>query len=89
VEYTLRSKWERPEGMTDDNYVAEVEVSIDRAGQISNPEWKKGSGNTRWDDSVRRAVAATRSLDRPPPTNFPPRVLVRFDVQDTTEPIIQ
>jgi hypothetical protein len=38
---------------------------------------------------VRAALAATKSLDRPPPTNFPPRIVVRFDVQDATEPVIQ
>ena len=58
LEYALRSKWNRPENMADDDYVAEVEVAVDRNGQISDPEWKKGSGNTRWDDSVRQAIAA-------------------------------
>ena len=37
--------------------------------------------------SVRKAIAAVKRMDRPPPTNFPPSVLVRFDVQDETEPI--
>ena len=41
--------------MADDNYVAEVAVSVGRDGQISNPVWKKGSGNAKWDDSVRAA----------------------------------
>jgi len=89
VEYTFRSQWNRPTDERDDDFVAEVEVSVDPAGRISDPVWKKGSGNARWDDSVRSAVAATKSLDRPPPKNFPPRVLVRFDVQEATEPIIQ
>jgi hypothetical protein len=89
VEYALRAKWQRPDNIADDSYVAEVEVSVDRKGQISNPEWKKGSGNQRWDDSVRQAVAAVKEMDRPPPTNFPSQVLVRFDVQDETEPVRQ
>ena len=89
VEYTLRSKWNRPENLPDDHYVAEVEVSVDRSGQIGNPEWKKGSGDTAWDDSVRKAIAAVKSMDRPPPTNFPSRVTVRFDVQEETEPVLQ
>ncbi len=62
---------------------------MDRAGKISQQEWKKSSGDKRWDDSVRAAIAAIKSLDRTPPTNFPPRVVIRFDVQDATEPIIQ
>ncbi|HTY86412.1 MAG TPA: TonB C-terminal domain-containing protein [Candidatus Acidoferrum sp.] len=89
VEYALRSKWQRPDNMADDNYVAEVEVSVDRKGRISDPVWEKSSGDSRWDDSVRQVLAAVKSLDRPPPTNFPPRVVVRFDVQAETEPISQ
>jgi hypothetical protein len=85
VEYALRSKWDRPADIADKDFVAEVEVAIDRAGRLSQPEWKRGSGNKRWDDSVRAALAATTSLSRPPPMNFPPRVLVRFDVQEVRE----
>ena len=88
VEYSLRSRWNRPTDMADDSFVAEVEVSVDREGRISNPQWKRGSGDSRWDDSVRAAIAATKSLDRHPPVNFPSRVLVRFDVQEATEPVI-
>jgi outer membrane biosynthesis protein TonB len=89
LEYALRSKWQRPDNIADDSYVAEVEVAVDPKGRISNPVWKKGSGDQRWDDSVRQAVTAVRGMERPPPTNFPPQVLVRFDVQDETEPISQ
>ena len=90
LEYALRSKWNRPDNLADDDFIAEVEVSVDRAGNISGPKWLKGSGNTVWDASVRSALAATTSLTRPPPTNFPPRVTVRFDVQsEATEPILQ
>jgi len=89
LESAFRSKWNRPENMADDNYSAEVEVSVARSGQISDPVWQKGSGNSRWDDSVRAAIAAVTNLDRPPPTNFPPRVIIRFDVQEETEPVLQ
>jgi hypothetical protein len=89
LEYALRSKWNRPEDLADDAYVVEVEVAVDKAGNISQPKWQKSSGDKRWDESVRSAVAATTRLNRPPPTNFPPRVVVRFDVQsDATEPIL-
>jgi len=88
LEYSLRSKWNRPEDMADEAFIAEVEVTVDRTGKISGPKWQKGSGDKRWDDSVRQAIAATTSLNRPPPTNFPARVVVRFDVQEETEPIL-
>ena len=87
VEYALRSKWQRPENLADDGYVAEVEVAVDRQGRLSDPAWKRGSGDTRWDDSVKQVFKVVKSLDRPPPTNFPARVTVRFDVQEESEPV--
>jgi hypothetical protein len=66
-----------------------VEVSVDRSGQIGDPVWQKGSRNSQWDDSVRAALAAVTSMNRPPPTNFPPRITIRFDVQEETEPVLQ
>ena len=89
VEWSLRSNWARPEGVEDKDFIAEVELSIDRAGRLTNPDWKKNSGHEGWDASVRRALAATPSLRRPPPDKFPARVLVRFDVQEVTEPALQ
>jgi hypothetical protein len=89
VEYTLRSKWNRPPDIDDANFVAEVEVNVDHHGDISDPVWKKSSGNARWDTSVRQAIAATPVLDRQPPGGFPSRVLIRFDVQESTEPLLQ
>jgi len=58
-----------------------VEVSVDKSGEISDPVWKKSSGIRQWDESVRLAIASTKKVNRPPPTNFPPRVVVRFDVE--------
>jgi outer membrane biosynthesis protein TonB len=87
VEASLRQKWNRPAGIEDDAFVAEVEVTVNDSGSISKPDWKKSSGNERWDKSVREAIQAGKNLDRPPPAHFPSRVLVRFDVAETTEPI--
>jgi TonB family protein len=81
VENSLRARWDRPSDLDDLLYEAEVEVTVDSSGNIGSPVWKKGSGNKRWDDSVRQAVAATESLSLPPPKDFPSRITVRFDVQ--------
>jgi hypothetical protein len=89
VEYTLRAHWNRPQGVVDDNFVAEVELAVDATGHVTGADWKKGSGNPVWDGSVKKALAETPSLGRPPPKGFPPRVLVRFDVQTAEETIIQ
>jgi outer membrane biosynthesis protein TonB len=85
VEYTLRSRWNRPDGVADDDYVAEVEVALDSSGRISGTTWKRGSGDTAWDNSVKKVLAETGTIGRPPPKDFPARVLVRFDVQVATE----
>jgi TonB family protein len=89
IEYAFRSKWDRPRNLHDDAYMAEVRVTVDRQGNIKNVEWVKGSGNSRWDDSVRHALSAVTKMDTTPPTNFPPNVVIRFDVQQETEPVLQ
>jgi outer membrane biosynthesis protein TonB len=88
VEYSLREKWDRPENMDDDNYVAEVQVSVDKAGNLSNVVWQKGSGNEKWDQSVKDVFKVVQNIDRHPPTNFPPQVVIRFDVEQETEPVM-
>jgi TonB family protein len=91
IEAAFRSKWNRPENMNDDDYAVDVQVTVQPDGQIGKVQWQKGSGNTTWDDSVRQAIASVKNMDNPPPTNFPPYVNVRFDVQeqDQTEPLSQ
>jgi hypothetical protein len=81
LESSLRYNWERPKDADDHTNVAEVEVAVDKDGVITQPVWKKTSGQRKWDESVRLAIASTERVSRPPPTNFPPRVLVRFDVE--------
>lgn len=80
VEFNLRSRWNRPADIADKNYVAEIEVAVSTDGRVSDARWKRKSGNARWDASVLDAVDNTRSLGRPPPQGFPPKVTIRFDV---------
>jgi TonB family protein len=90
LEYSFRSKWNRPDDMNDSDWAVEVQVAVEPDGEISDVQWENGSGNQVWDDSVRRALAAVKNMDRPPPTNFPSRVTIRFDVQENdTEPVMQ
>jgi len=88
MEYVLRDKWNRPENLPDDNFVALIQVDVDRHGQISHPVWQKGSGDSTWDASVRAVFDVVKNIDRMPPTNFPPQVTIRFDVQEMTEPVL-
>lgn len=89
VQHAFTSKWNKPEDLSDDKFVAEVQVSVSRDGHISNPQWLKTSGNARWDNSVKQALASVSSMDHAPPTNFPPRVIIRFDVQEVAESAFQ
>ena len=89
IQSAFQSKWRRPENLNDDDYVAEVQVDIGRDGSINGSQWEKGSGDTHWDDTVRAAVAAVTRMSYPPPTNFPPRVTVRFDVDKQTQPLMK
>jgi hypothetical protein len=81
LENSLRFNWERPKDMDDHTNVAEVEIAVSKEGEVTSPVWKKTSGQKQWDDSVRLAIASTERVSHPPPTNFPPRVVVRFDVE--------
>jgi TonB family protein len=90
IEHTLRSRWNRPEDIADETYVAEVELSVDAKGRVTDYHWLKGSGDKRWDDSVKAVVAQTKTISRPPPKGFPQQFPVRFDVETSrTEPLIQ
>jgi TonB family protein len=90
IEHTLRSRWNRPEDISDEAYVAEVELNVDAKGRVTDYHWLKGSGNKRWDESVKAVVAQTKTISRPPPKGFPQQFPVRFDVETSrTEPLIQ
>lgn len=81
IEHTLRSRWDRPEDIADKDFVVEVELAVDPAGQIGGYRWMKGSGNARWDDSVKAVLGSTKVISHPPPKGFPDKFVVRFDVE--------
>jgi outer membrane biosynthesis protein TonB len=83
VEFSLRSHWNRPDAPEDEKFVAEVQLDMDPAGNIIDWRLVKGSGDPRWDDSVKAAMKATPNIGRPRPKNFPEQFLVRFDVQSS------
>jgi TonB family protein len=89
VEHTLRSYWNRPTDLPDDNFTAEVELTIDKSGYVEDSRWVKSSGNDRWDQSVRDAIAQLKTMSRPPPKGFPNKFVVRFDVETTKEQPIE
>lgn len=89
LQSVLQQQWDRPEDAADESYVAEVEVRLDAAGTLLGFEWRKGSGDTRWDESVRKALDRKKSIGRPLPKDFPDKVIVRFDVQPAKDTFLQ
>ena len=88
VEYAFRSRWQKPDGIDDSQFAVEVEVVVGSDGSITKTDWKRGTGDSKWDASVKSAIAATKSVGRPPPKNFPSTFIVRFDaVSAETEPV--
>jgi hypothetical protein len=61
---------------------------VDKTGTLGSVAWQKGSGNDKWDQSVKDVFKTVQTIDRRPPTNFPPQVTIRFDVQEETEPVM-
>ncbi len=88
LEYILRSKWNRPENLPDSSYFAEVAVNVDKQGNLGGIAWQKGSGDAKWDQTVKDVFKSVTAIDRRPPTNFPDHVTIRFDVQEETEPVL-
>src|SRR5258706_3435909 len=89
VEHALLSRWNRSENIDDVNFAAEVEVTLDQVGAVKGYRWLTGSGDRHWDDSVRQALAQTKSISRPPPKGFPPVFVVRFDVESARSEAVQ
>jgi TonB C terminal len=90
VERILQSRWNRPEGLADETFVAEAELHVDNAGQFGPYQWIRGSGNKTWDDSVKAVLSATKTVNHAPPKGFPGKFTVRFDIETSrTEEVIQ
>ncbi len=81
VEHAFRSHWNRPEDAADERYVADAEVAVDASGEVTQYRWISGSGDKRWDDSVKAALEETKQISRPPPKGFPGKFDIRFDVE--------
>lgn len=87
VEYAFRSRWIKPDNTDDTGYVVEVDVAVAPDGRVTGTDWKRGSGDNRWDASVREVLKQIASIGRKPPKEFPGRFLVRFDAVPDTEPV--
>jgi outer membrane biosynthesis protein TonB len=89
VEHAMKAHWNRDESIDDSQFVADVEVEVDSKGRITDTRWVSLSGNAKWDNAVKSAVAQTKSLSKGPPKGFPSRFVVRFDVESLKSETLQ
>jgi TonB family protein len=85
IEKALLGRWQKPSEGDDLNYVVEIELALDASGNITSLDWKKSSGNPKWDDSVKKALNGVKALPSAPPKGFPAKFVVRFDVTTVGE----
>lgn len=86
IEFTLRSRWNRPADGDDESNVAEVEVTVENDGRLIDPRWKRKSGKTEWDESVWNVIQQTPKMRRVPPSGFPSSLTIRFDIVAVEDP---
>lgn len=79
--------WDKPPGPDDANYAADVEVTVDSRGRILDPKFVKGSGDSKWDATVKEALAKVKEVGEAPPDKFPQRFTVRFDAVTDSVPV--
>ncbi len=68
LEESVRSSWILPGALVRDaaNLVVELRIVIEKDGRVSEERIERGSGNTYFDDSVRRAIRKASPLPVPP-----------------------
>lgn len=85
VKNAFESAWIKPDGNDDLGFSAEVGVRIKPDGTVSTV-FSKGSGDAKWDLSVKKAIASVKKVDPAPPEKFPSEFTVRFDAVEETAP---
>ena len=62
----VRSYWELPKWLHDQNLHAKVAIFIDRRGQLIRYEFRKSSGNEQFDAEVKRTLEVSWPFPLPP-----------------------
>lgn len=87
IQSVFLSVWDKPVGIDDSSFSADVEMTLDRRGRIEAARFVRGSGDSKWDDSVRAALNKIKDIGAPPPDKFPPSFSVRFDAVAESVPV--
>lgn len=62
----LQENWELPVWIARQNLSAQVQLFIDSRGQVRSFRFVKGSGNSQFDDAVRRTISESQPFTPPP-----------------------
>jgi len=67
----IRSNWELPKWLQEQNISAKVLILLDRNGQITSYQLVKPSGNEQFDQEVKRAIEVSAPFPAPPTAVIP------------------
>lgn len=87
IQSVFLSVWDKPVGIDDSTFSADVEMTVDRNGRIQDARFVRGSGDSKWDGTVKAALAKIKEIGSPPPDKFPPSFSVRFDAVVEATPV--
>lgn len=62
----LQENWTLPSWLARQNLSAQVQIQIDARGHLKNLKWIKTSGNSQFDDAVKRAIEISQPFPFPP-----------------------
>jgi TonB family protein len=63
----VRSRWALPVWLARQNLQAQVQVHLDSQGRVQNLRWIKNSGNTQFDEAVKKTIMDSEPFAIPPP----------------------
>ena len=87
IQSVFLSVWDKPAGMDDSSFSADVEMTLDPSGRIQQARFVRGSGDPKWDDTVKAALIKIKEIGTPPPDKFPANFSVRFDAYVDSTPV--
>jgi TolA protein len=78
VRSRLQENWALPVWLSRQNLSAQIEIVIDSHGRVREFRFKKSSGNTQFDDAVKKTLAESQPFPTPPSELLMNGILVGF-----------
>lgn len=79
--------WDKPDGMDDSSLSVDADVRLSPGGEVISSKLSRGSGDSKWDKSVAKALERVKEVGRALPPNFPNAFTVRFDTYSEAVPV--